>query len=52
MRSSNVKTVPFQSIQFSINTQFKWQDMTLSGATTPDQRGLGSDGNEGKLRIP
>ena len=24
----------------------------LSGATTPDQSGLGSDGNEGVLRIP
>ena len=27
-------------------------DMTLSGATTPGQSGLGSDGNEGVLHIP
>ena len=27
-------------------------DWTLSGATTPDQSGPGSDGNEGVLRIP
>ena len=27
-------------------------DRTLSGATTPDQSGPGSDGNEGVLRIP
>ena len=27
-------------------------DRTLSGATIPDQSGLGSDGNEGVLRIP
>ena len=26
--------------------------MTLSGATTPDQSGPGSNGNEGVLRIP
>ena len=26
--------------------------MALSGATTPDQSGPGSDGNEGVLRIP
>ena len=25
---------------------------TLSGATTPDQSGHGSDGNEGVLRVP
>ena len=27
-------------------------DMTLSDATTPDQSELGSNGNEGVLRIP
>ena len=27
-------------------------DQTLSGATTPDQSGPGSDGNGGLLRIP
>ena len=27
-------------------------DRILSGATTPDQSGPGSDGNEGVLRIP
>ena len=27
-------------------------DRTLSGATTPDKSGPGSDGNEGVLRIP
>ena len=27
-------------------------DRTLSGATIPGQRGPGSDGNEGLLRIP
>ena len=51
----NVKTVQFQTIQFSINTLFStiWpMDRTLSGATTPDQNELGSDGNKGVLRIP
>ena len=49
------KTVPFQTIQFSINTQFSsiWPlDSALSGATIPGQSGPGSDGNEGVLRIP
>ena len=48
------KTVPFQTIQFSISTQFSsiWPtDRTLSGATTPDQSEPGSDGNEGVLSI-
>ena len=51
----NVKTVLFQIIQFSIGTQFSsiWPiDRTLSSATTPDQSGTGSDGNEGVLHIP
>ena len=49
------KTVPIQSIQFCISTQFSsiWTiDRTLSGATTPSQSGPGSDGNEGVVFIP
>ena len=48
------KTVLFQTIQFSINTEFSsiWPiDRTLSGATIPGQSGPGSNGNEGVLRI-
>ena len=51
----NVKTVLFQAIYLSISTQFNsvgptgW---TLSGVTTPGQKGPGSNGNEGVLRIP
>ena len=48
------KTVPFQTIQFSLSPQFSsiWPiDRTVSGATTPGQNGPGSDGNEGQLRI-
>ena len=44
-----------QTIQFSSNTQFssiKPIDRTLSGATTQDPSGLGSDGNEGIFCIP
>ena len=44
------KTVPFQTIQFSISTQFNsiWPiDRTLSGATIPGQSGSGRKGNEG-----
>ena len=51
----NVKTVLFQAIQFSINSHFSFIrriDRTLSGATTPDLRESGSDGNKGVLRIP
>ena len=51
----NVKTVVFQTIQFSISSQFSsiWPiDRTLSGATTPGQSEPGSDGNEGIHRIP
>ena len=49
------KTVQFQTIQFIINTQFSsiWPiDRTLSSITTFNQRGPGSDGSEGVLRIP
>ena len=55
MRSLNVKTVLFQTIQFNISTQFSsiWQiDRTLSGSSSPGQSEPGSDGNEGLLRIP
>ena len=51
----NVKTVLFQTVQFSITTQFSsiWPiDRTLSGASTPGQSEPGSDGNERILRIP
>ena len=54
VRSFNVKIVLFQAIQFSISTQFCsiWPiDRALSSATTPNQNGPGSDGNEGVLRI-
>ena len=50
-----VKTVLFQTIQFSINTQFSsiWPiDMTLSGFKNPSQSWPGSDGNEGVPHIP
>ena len=49
------KTVHFQSIQFSISTQFSsiWPiDKALSGTTTQGQSGSESDGNEGVHRIP
>ena len=48
------KTVLFQTIRFSISTEFSsiWPiDKTLSCATTPGQSGPGSDGNEGALLI-
>ena len=50
-----MKTVLFQTIQFSISTQFSYiwpTDRILSGATTPGKSGPGSDGDEGILRIP
>ena len=50
-----MKTVLFQVNQFSISTQFSsiWPiDSTLSGATTPDQSGPGSNINEGVLHFP
>ena len=49
------KTVPFQTIQFSVITQFSsvWPiDRTLLGATTPGQSRPESNGNEGVFRIP
>ena len=49
------KIVPFQSIQFSISTQFCfiWSlDMTISGTTTSGQSQRGSNGYEEVLRIP
>ena len=55
VRSLNVKTVLFQVIQFSINTQFSsiWYiDRALLGALTLDQSEPGNDGNEEVLRIP
>ena len=48
------KTVFFQTIQFSISTQFSsiWPiDRTLSGATTTGLSGPGSNSNEGILHI-
>ena len=45
----------FQAIQFSISTLFSsiWPiDRTLSGATTQDQSGPGSNGNEGYSVFP
>ena len=45
----------FEKNQFSISTQFSsiWPiETTLSGATTPDQSGPGSNGNEGVVHIP
>ena len=50
VRSVNVEIVLFQTIQFSIYTQFSsiWPiDKTLSGVPTPDQSGPESYGNEG-----
>ena len=49
------KVVLFQTVQFSLCTQFssiKPIDRTLSGGTTPDQSGPGSDGNKGVFCIP
>ena len=51
----NVQTFLFQTIQLSISTQFSSicpKDRTLSGATTPRQRGLWSDGSKKLHRIP
>ena len=50
----NVKTVLFQTIQFSISTQFNSIqpiNRTLSGSTTPGQSELESDVSEGVLCI-
>ena len=49
------KAVLFQTIQFSNSKQFSslWPiDKTLSGVTTQDQSGPGSNGNEEAFRIP
>ena len=49
------KIVLFQTVQFSISTQFGsiWPiDRALSGATTPGQSRPGSGGNEEVLCIP
>ena len=51
----DVKTVLFQTIQFSIGLQFSSicpRNRTISGATTPGQSGSGSDCNEGVCHIP
>ena len=51
----NVKTDPFQVIQFSISILFSsiWPiDRTLSGATATRPSGPGSDGNKSVLLIP
>ena len=49
------KTVPFQTIQFTISTQsnsIRAMDRTLSGTTTLGQSGPGSNGNKDVLHIP
>ena len=49
------KTVPFQTIQFSLSIQIssiKPIDRNLAGATTPGQNRPGNTGNEGVLHIP
>ena len=51
----NVKTVIFQTIQFSIGTQFSsiWpRERTLPGTTNLGQSGPRGDGNKGVLHIP
>ena len=54
----NDQTILFQTIQFSINTQFRCKTVflhlyrTLSAATNPSQSGPGSHGNDGVLCIP
>ena len=51
----NLKAVRFQTIQFSISTQFSsiWPiDRTLSDITTPGQSWPGSDGNEWYSAFP
>ena len=55
IRSLNIKTVLFQVIQFSINTQFSsisFIERSLSGVTTSGLSGPGSDGNQGVVHIP
>ena len=51
----NIKTILFQKIYLSISTHFssiRPIDRALSGSTTLDQSGPGSDGNEGVLHTP
>ena len=51
----NVKTVLFQTVQFSMSTQFSsiWTiDWALSRATSPGLSGDRSDGYKGVLHIP
>ena len=56
----NIKTVLFQTIQFSVSNFFMHSikvkkflsDTTLLGPTTLSQSGPMSDGNKGILRIP
>ena len=53
--SLNVKTVLFDTIQFSTSTQFTfiWPlDRALSGAATPSVSEAEIDGNEGLPRTP
>ena len=51
---AKVQTVLFQTVQFGIIQcgSIRPIDGTQSGATTPDERGPGSDDNEGVLLIP
>ena len=54
IRSSNIKTVLFQGIQFNISTQLSFilpTGRTILGATTPGQSGPRSNGNEEVLCI-
>ena len=55
IHSLNVKTVLFQAVQFITSMQFssiRPINRALSGATTPSQRGFGSDDNEGYSVFP
>ena len=54
-RSLNANTALFQVIQFSMSTQFSFSlpiHRNLSGATTLNPSGTGSDSNERVLNIP
>ena len=55
VRSLNIKTFLFQTIQFSLSTHFSsiWSiNKTLSGATIPGQSRPRSNSNKGVLHIP
>ena len=59
LSSSSVNGIAIKQLQFNISCLFThivcslWSiDGTLSGATTPGQSGLGSNGNEELLHIP